>query len=71
MELCFIDDEHMIIEYSTQEKDNDTVLPDNDDNNEMNEFQQLSIDSEPEQNNTSSEIKETIDTVSSWIRLYN
>ena len=65
MELCSIDDEHMIIEYSTQEKDNDTVLPDNDDGNETNEFQQLSIDSEPEQNNTSSEIKETVDTGSS------
>ena len=65
MELCSIDDEHMIIEYSTQEKDNDTVLPDNDDSNETNGFQQLSIDSEPEQNNTSSEIKETIDTGSS------
>lgn len=61
MELCSIDDEHMIIEYSTQEKDNDTVLPDNDDSNETNGFQQLSIDSEPEQNNTSSEITETID----------
>ena len=65
MELCSIDDEHMIIEYSTPEKDNDTVLPDNDDGNETNGFQQLSIDSEPEQNNTSSEIKETIDTGSS------
>ena len=65
MELCSIDDEHMIIEYSTQEKDNDTVLPDNDDNNETNGFQQLTIDSEPEQNNTSSEIKETIDMGSS------
>lgn len=65
MELCSIDDEHMIIEYSMQEKDNDTVLPDNDDSNETNGFQQLSIDSEPEQNNTSSEIKETIDTGSS------
>lgn len=65
MELCSIDDEHMIIEYSTQEKDNDTVLPDNDDSNETNGLQQLSIDSEPEQNNTSSEIKEKIDTGSS------
>lgn len=65
MELCSIDDEYMIIEYSTQEKDNDTVLPDNDDSNETNGFQQLSIDSEPDQNNTSSEIKETIDTGSS------
>lgn len=65
MELCSIDDEHMIIEYSTQEKDNDTVLPDNDDNNETNGFQQLTINSEPEQNNTSSEIKETVDTDSS------
>ena len=65
MELCSIDDEHMIIEYSTQEKVNDTVLPDNDDNNETNGLQQLSIDSEPEQNNTSSEIKKTIDMGSS------
>lgn len=65
MELCSIDDEHMIIEYSTQEKDNDTVLPDNDDNNETKGFQQLSIVSEPEQKNTGSEIKETIDTGSS------
>lgn len=65
MELCSIDNEHMIIEYSTQEKDNDTVLPDNDDNNEMKGFQQLSIDSEPEQENTGSETKETLDTNSS------
>ena len=65
MELCSIDDEHMIIEYSPQEKDDDTVLPYNDDNNETKGFQQLSIDSELEQKNSGSEIKETIDTASS------
>lgn len=70
MELCSIDDEHMIIEYSTQEKDNDTVLLDNDDNNETKGFQQLSIDSEPEQNVTGSEIKETINTDSSFEKTF-
>lgn len=65
MELCSIDDEHMIIEYSTQEKKYDTILPDNGDNNDTKGLQQLTIASEPEQENTGSEIKETVDTDSS------
>lgn len=65
MELCSIDNEHMIIEYSTQDKDNDPVLPDNSANEDTKGFQQLTIDSEPEQDNTGSEDKETIDTDSS------
>lgn len=62
MELCSIDNEHMIIEYSTQEKDNDPILPDNSDNDDTKGIQQLSIDPAPAQNNTGSEFKETIDT---------
>lgn len=65
MELCSIDNEHMIIEYSTQEKDNDPILPDNSDNDDTKGIQQLSIDPAPAQNNTGSEFKETIDTDSS------
>ena len=49
MEFCSIDNEHMVIEYSTQENKDDT---------------KVTIDSAPEQkntNNTNSEITETID----------
>lgn len=46
MEFCSIDNEHMVIEYSTQENEDDT---------------KVTIDSAPEQKNTNSEITETID----------
>lgn len=68
MELCSIDDEHMIIEYSTQKKDNNIILSDNGDNNETKDFQQLSIDYEHEQEKTGSKIKETMDTDSSVVK---
>ena len=51
MEFCSIDNEHMVIEYSTQENEDDT---------------KVTIDSAPEQkntNNTNSEITETIDAI--------
>ncbi|MCD7811028.1 MAG: HIRAN domain-containing protein [Ruminococcus sp.] len=38
MELCFIDDEHMIIEYFTQDKDNDPIL-----SQDTTHFEQLGI----------------------------
>lgn len=53
MEFCSIDNEYMVIEYSTQENKDDT---------------KITIDSTPEQkntNNTNSEITETIDANSS------
>ena len=53
MEFCSIDNEHMVIEYSTQENKDDT---------------KVTIDSTPEQkntNNTNNEITETIDANSS------
>lgn len=65
MELCSIDSEHMIIEYSTQDKNNDPALPDNSANEDTTGFHQLTIDFDPEQKNTGSEDKETIDTDSS------
>ena len=50
MEFCSIDNEHMVIEYSTQENKDDT---------------KVTIDSAPEQKNTNNEITETIDANSS------
>ena len=62
MELCSIDNEHMIIEYITQEKDNETVLSDDSDNGDAKDFQQLTIDSMPEQQISSGESKVTVTT---------
>jgi hypothetical protein len=62
MDLCSIDNEHMIIEYSTQEKDNNPILPDDSDYDDIKGIQQLTIASEPGKNNTGNETKETIDT---------
>lgn len=50
MEFCSIDNEHMVIEYSVQENEDDT---------------KVTIDSAPEQKNTNNEITETIDANSS------
>lgn len=41
MELCSIDNEHMIIKYSTQEKDDDPILPDSSDNDDTKGVRQL------------------------------
>ena len=54
MKLCAIDDAHMIIEYSTQEEDTNTVLPENggnNDNGDTKDFEQPVT--EPEQTGTS------------------
>lgn len=41
MELCSIDNEHMIVEYSTQEKDDVPILPDSSDNDDTKGVRQL------------------------------
>lgn len=60
MDICSIDDEHMIIEYTTQEKNIETVLPDDSENSDANGFQQLTIESIPEQQSSSTENKDTV-----------
>lgn len=65
MELCSIDAEHMIIEYSTQENEDDTVLLDNGGDDDTKVIQQLTIDSAHVQKNVNNEITESINTNSS------
>lgn len=70
MELCFIDDEHMIIEYTTQEKDYESSLHDDSDNSDAKDFQQLTIESIPEQHGSSNEPKGMVATDFSEIKPY-
>lgn len=60
MDICSIDDEHMIIEYTTQEKITETILPDDSENSTANDFQQLTIESISEQQSSSTENKDTV-----------
>lgn len=60
MKHCSIDDEHMIIEYSTQDKGNEMVLSDSDNSDETTAFMQFNTSSTAEQKTENDNEKEMI-----------